>query len=106
MNSPAHCGVAAVMIFLTACSWRGLSGTAGEVQLKTAEQLNNCENVGATHVSVVDSLGQTGWNPDRVAVELRKLAKNGAVQLGGNTIIEMTGVIDGTQSFAVFNCAH
>jgi hypothetical protein len=102
-NQLKGCCTAAVVFLLTACSG-GLPGSAGEVQLRTAEQLKGCENVGATHVSVVDRLGQPDWSSDRVVSELRKLAKNGAVQLGGNTIVEMTEVIDGTQSFTVFSC--
>lgn len=107
MNNHARlCGAAAVMFFLAACSGRGLPGSVDDVRLLPAEQLQNCENVGATHVSVVDRLGQPGWTPERVASELRKLAGNGAIQLGGNAIVEMTGVTDGTQSFAVFSCKY
>jgi len=103
-NQLKGCGTAA-MFFLTACSG-GLPGSAGEVRLRTAEQLQGCENVGATHVSVVDKLGQPDWNSDRVADELQKLAINGAMQLGGNAIVEMTEVFEGTQSFTVFSCSH
>ena len=99
-NQLKGCG-AAVMLFLTACSGGLPAGSGSEVRLRTAEQLQGCENVGATHVSVVDKLGQPDWNPVRVAEELQKLAINGAIQLGGNAIVEMTEVFEGTQSFAV-----
>ena len=95
--------MAATLCFITACS-TGLSGSAQDVRLRTTGQLDGCENAGATHVSVADRLGQQGWSRERVASELLKLAESGAVQLGGNTLVEMTDVIDGTQSFAVFNC--
>ena len=97
----------AVTVFsLVACSGGWPALTAKEVRLVGAEQLHGCENRGSTHVSVVDKLGKPGWNVDRVASELLQLAKNGATQLGGNSILEMTEVNDGVQSFAVFLCTH
>lgn len=95
--------MAAAFCFITACS-SGLSGSAQDVRLRTSGQLKGCENAGATHVSVADRLGQQDWDRERIAGELLKLAESGAVQLGGNTLVEMTEVIDGMQSFAVFNC--
>ena len=95
--------MAAAFCLITACS-TGLSGSAQDVRLRNSGQLEGCENAGATHVSVADRLGQQDWSRERIASELLKLAESGAVQLGGNTLVEMTGVIDGTQSFAVFKC--
>lgn len=99
-------GIAAVMLLLAACGGIVLQGGASEVQVRTEEQIKDCENVGATHVSVADRPGQPGRNPDQISIELLKLAKSGAAQLGGNVIVEMTEVTDGAQSFTVFNCAH
>jgi hypothetical protein len=99
-------GFAIAVIFITGCAGTAGTGTADEVQVFMEEQVTDCLNVGATHVSVNGRVGQPDQSQEQVAMELRKLGKNGAVQLGGNVIVEMTRVVDGAQSFAVFRCSH
>jgi len=100
------CVTAVVMFILTACVGRGLQHSSNEVRLLIAEPSGDCENVGATHVSVGGRRAHPDWSPDRIASELQNLARNGAIQLGGNAILPMTGIIDGTQSFTVFRCGY
>lgn len=97
-------GVAIAMTCIAGCAGIAGRGTADEVQVLEEAQIKDCLNVGATHVSVVGKVGPPDRSQEQVAMELRTLGKNGAVQLGGNVIVEMTRVIDGSQSFAVFRC--
>ncbi len=91
-------------LVLAGCAGSGARGGADSVRVVTAEQLQGCTNVGSAHVAVVDKLPQLQLADGAVARELIVLASNSAVQLGGNAIIEMTDIVDGRQSFAVFDC--
>lgn len=96
--------VGLVALTLMACAGSGVKGGADAVRVATAEQIQGCTNVGSAHVGVVDQLAQLQQVDGAVARELIELASHSAVQLGGNTIIEMTNIVDGSQSFAVFTC--
>ncbi len=69
-----------------------------------AEELAGCRNVGSVHVSVIDKLEQLQQAENGVSTELLALAKQSARQLGGNAIVEMTDITDGSQSFEAFHC--
>jgi len=91
-------------VILAGCAVTGGRGPEDSVRVVTAEQLRGCTNVGSAHVTVVDNLAELQKVEGAVAGKLIALAKNSALQLGGNAIVEMTNIVDGSQSFAVFNC--
>ncbi len=41
---------------------------------------------------------------EKVSCELADLARNGAALIGGNTIVPISGIIDGRRTFAVYQC--
>ena len=96
--------VGLLAIVLIGCAGAGRQQPADRVRVVTAEQLHGCTNVGFTHVSVVDKLQQLQQVGGALAEKLVSLAGNSAAQLGGNAIVEMTNIVDGSQSFAVFKC--
>ena len=89
---------------LSACSWIRPAAPEAEVRLVTDREIAGCDKVGITHVSVVDNLDRLSQVDGGVAAELSALARNSAVQLGGNRIVALSDIKDGAQSFAVFNC--
>jgi hypothetical protein len=100
------CGTVAgsAVLLLAGCAVFGARQSPESVRVVTAEQIQGCTNVGSAHVSLVDNLSQLQQVDGAVARELIALASNSARQLGGNAIIEMTNIVDGSQSFAVFKC--
>ena len=99
----AVAAVSAVLV-LVGCIGSGVRGGGDAVRVVSAEQLQGCTNVGSAHVSVIDKLPQLQQVDGAVARELAALASNSALQLGGNALVEMTNIVDGSQSFAVFKC--
>lgn len=98
-------GLAGVLaVGLVGCAGLGRQRPTDTVRVVTAEQLQGCTNVGFAHVSVVDKLQQLQRVEGALAEKLVSLAGNSATQLGGNAIVEMTNIVDGSQSFAVFKC--
>ena len=93
---PAACG----------CSWVKPTESGARVRLATAGEVEACANVGTTHVSVMDKLGLVTRNQAKVAGELATLARNSAVELDGDTVVAITQVVDGAQTFAVYQCGR
>jgi len=76
------------------------------VRVATAGEVEECADAGTTHVSVMDKLGVVERNQAKVGGELATLARNSAVQLGGDTVVAITEIIDGSQTFAVYQCGR
>jgi hypothetical protein len=53
---------------------------------------------------VLDKVAGVRRGYTTVAEELATLARNSAAQLGGDTVVPTSEIVDGTQTFAVYNC--
>lgn len=93
-----------VLLAVSGCSWLWPSVKESDVRLITVDRLSGCSRLGTTHVSLMDRLEPLLQNEAQVAEELVALARNSAVQFGGNAIMALTGIRDGTQSFAIYSC--
>lgn len=89
---------------LANCTWVKPIENASEVALVNPVHIVQCETLGTTRVSVKDRLGVLKRNNEKVAEELNTLAKNSAVEMGGNTIVELSDVTDGAQEFGIYQC--
>lgn len=99
--------VSAILVCLYAfagCTWVKPIGQAAEVALVQPTHVVQCQSLGTTRVSVKDRLGILKRSERKVSEELSTLAKNSAVSMGGDTIVEKTEVIDGAQDFAIYQC--
>lgn len=93
-----------LVLILSGCSWLWPSVKESDVRLITADGLTGCTRLGTTHVSLMDKLEPLLQNEAQLAEELVALARNSAVQFGGNAIMALTGIREGTQSFAIYSC--
>ena len=89
---------------LIACSPVKLTKEGEGVTVKTKEQVSDCKRVGRVTTSLLDKVAGVKRSKKKVQKELEMLAKNGAVEYGGNTIVPATEVADGKQSFEVYHC--
>ena len=88
------------------CSWVKPSDSGARVRVANASEVEACTDAGTTHVSVMDKLGVVERNQAKVGEELATLARNSAAQLGGDTVVAITDIVDGTQTFAVYQCGR
>jgi len=100
--------LAVVCLFTAAggCSWVKPTDSGARVRVATADEVEDCDDAGTTHVSVMDKLGVVERKQAKVAKELETLARNSAAQLGGDSVVATTEIVDGTQTFAVYQCGH
>lgn len=95
---------ALLVVSPAACVGPGGHNGARAVRVVDPDQALGCTDRGSVHVSVVDKLPELERREGAVARELRELARSSALQLGGNTLVPLTDILDGSQSFAVFQC--
>lgn len=94
----------AIISLSTACTWVKVNEDGSKVAVTHMNHVANCEKVRNVTVKVKASLGPVDRNAEKVATELATLARNEAVNFGGDTIVPTSAVENGSQSFAVYKC--
>jgi hypothetical protein len=93
-----------VLLALSACTWVKISPEMRKVRVVSAEEITDCERLGVTTVATVASFGLFDRYSKTVKEELCALARGSAVELGGNTIVPLTEVVDGRRTYAIYRC--
>lgn len=105
MNVARRVGLmAALALVLSACTWVEPTAQGEKVRVLTAEEVTKCKKVGQTTVSLLAKLAGIERNAQKVQDELNILARNSAVELDGDTVVPISAVEDGKQTFAVYRC--
>jgi hypothetical protein len=87
---------------LSSCTYVRLTPEGENVAVLTQGEVADCVRTGTTTVEVLDKV-VINRNSDRVAQELRTLARNRAADRG-DAIVPSSAGEDGEQSFVVFRC--
>lgn len=93
-------------LVLGGCSWVDLDPKAEDVLLLKPFQTKQCEQIRRTTSQVLDKLWFVNRNQDKMADELATLARNTAVELGGNAVVPDSEISEGKQTFIILNCPH
>lgn len=89
----------------SACSTlERLQAEGQSVKLSEQADVTDCKLLGTVTEKTRDRWTQAR-NDIKIATELRDLARQEAANLGGNTLVEKTEIIMGSQTFTVYNCA-
>lgn len=97
--------LAAIVSLTSACSWVKVSEKGSSVAVANAANVRSCEKVRTVSVKVKDNfVGSMKRSPEKVATELTNMARNEASQFDGDTIVPVSLVQDGRQSFDVYKC--
>jgi hypothetical protein len=96
----------ALMALLGACAWVKPTPSGAEVRLASAAEVADCREAGSTRVSVLDKVAGVRRGYGAVSEELATLARNSAAQLGGDTVVPSSEIVDGTQTFEVYECGR
>jgi hypothetical protein len=97
-----------VLVSLLGCSSQLIKAKEGADLIKLVEQSDTtgCEGKGSVTVSVLTKLGFFTRSVESVEENLIQLARNSAVDVGGNTIVKGELLEFGKRSFLVFQCKH
>lgn len=92
----------------------GLSGCASSlikvregsdrVSLADANQVEGCQSKGKINVSVLAEVGFISRSNEDVEANLLQLARNAAVDAGGDTVVKEDSPQFGKRTFAIYKC--
>lgn len=94
----------ALLVGLSACSFVKVNSSGEQVRLATAYDLAGCQRLGSTVVSVKDSVLGIDRSAAKIDAELIALARNSAVDIGGDTVVKEENMSGGKQRFGVYKC--
>jgi len=92
-------------ILLSGCATVKLTPAGEKVRVLDPNEVTSCKNLGRTRASVTAKV--IFERPeDSVSEELQTLARNSAVGMGGDTVVPLTVIEDGAQTFVVYKCVN
>jgi len=98
------CVLVAAML-LSACSTLKLTDGGEKVRMLDPSEVSSCKNLGRTNTSVTAKV-VFDRPEDSIAEELEIVARNSAANMGGDTIVPLTVIENGQQTFVVYKCVN
>jgi hypothetical protein len=90
---------------LSACSTLKLNEGGEKVRMLAPNEVTSCKNLGRTNASVTSKI-IFDRPTATIADELATVARNSAARMGGDTIVPLTVIEDGQQTFVVYKCIN
>ncbi|HUV21019.1 MAG: DUF4156 domain-containing protein [Gammaproteobacteria bacterium] len=92
-------------ILLSGCSTLKLTEGGEKIRILDPNEVSSCKNLGRTNTAVTAKV--IFERPaDAVAKELTTVARNSAARMGGDTIVPLTVIENGQQTFVVYKCIN
>lgn len=98
--------IIAATILVSACSGISLTEEGKKVRVLEPGEVDSCRELGKTSISVTATVAGIERPDSTIAEELRTIASNGAARMGGDTIVPLTVVEAGQQTFVVYKCVN
>lgn len=97
--------IIASAFLLSACATVKLTEGGEKVRVLEPSEVSSCKNMGRTTTTVTSKV-VFDRPEDAVSEELQTVARNGAARMGGDTIVPLTIIEDGSQTFVVYKCVN
>ena len=92
-------------VLLSGCATLKLTEGGEKVRMLAPAEVSSCKQLGRTNASVTAKL--VFDRPEgAVAEELETVARNSAANMNGDTIVPLTVIEDGKQTFIVYKCIN
>jgi len=95
----------AATVLLSACSGIKLTTGGEKVRILDPNEVSSCRKLGKTSNAVTARV-VVERPEEAIAKELRVLARNSAAGMGGDTIVPLTVIENGQQTFEVYKCVN
>ena len=86
------------------CTWVDVTTEGQDVRILRSIDVGDCEQVGKANAKTADRVGIFARTDRKIREELDALARNQAVDMGGNAIVPIGSPADGRQAFDVYRC--
>lgn len=98
--------IVAIVFSLSACANTKLTHGGEKARVLSSAEAANCQKRGATTVRTKATMLTVRRQPTVIAEELQILARNSAINMGGDTITPISKIDNGEQTFAVYRCVQ
>ncbi len=88
------------------CAWVNLSPKGESVRVVSPTAVLKCKELGKTGANVPDRIAGIYRNYETMETELAILGRNSAAQMGGDTIVPVSEIVNGEQTFGVYRCIN
>lgn len=95
-----------LVLSFSACTWVKLTPEGEKVRVLSADEAKNCKKLGLTRAMLKDKIAGVSRNEQKVKTELETLARNSAVDMGGDTVVPVSEIEEGKQVFDVYRCVQ
>lgn len=92
------------ILLLSGCTWIHISPSGEKVRAVSSAEIAGCEKIGVTTVSLLAKIVGIKRSQRKVARELETLGRNSGAEMGGDTIVPVSDIINGEQTFEVYRC--
>lgn len=98
--------IAPLIIGLTGCASSMIEVRKGSDQVSLADEskVGSCDSKGFTTVSVLAEIGFINRSDEAVEANLLQLARNSAIDAGGDTVVKSNSPEYGKRTFAIYKC--
>ena len=93
-------------LLISACTWVELSDDGKKVRIVSMDDVTTCKKLGKVIVSLKHQIAGFDRNEDKVKRELENLARNTAIDMKGDSIVAVSKIKNGKQTFAVYECVN
>ncbi len=95
--------IALTVLFVSGCAAVKLTDGGEKVRVLAPDEISSCKKLGQTNNSVLDRV--VVKRPiETIETELETMARNSADNMGGDTVVPLTVIEDGKQSFTIYKC--
>ena len=91
-------------VLASGCALVDLTPAGAGVRLASAEAVVTCTNLGRITADVIAKVGFLPRHPDAVQDNINVTARNAAADMGADTIVPASKIVDGKQTFDVYRC--
>lgn len=91
---------------VSGCTFVALKPQAQKVRLLAAQEVRNCRHLGKVTASTAATVAFIPRSRDSVTEEVQNLARNHAASMNGDSIVAVSPLNEGEQSFEVYRCIN
>jgi hypothetical protein len=106
LNKPLKLSILLITVLLGACSWVKLTPEGEKVRVLSQNEVSSCKKLGKTTSTLKDKIAGMSRKQAKVQKEMQALARNSAADMGGDTVVAVTEIKDGRQTFEVYKCVN
>ena len=98
--------ITSFVLLLNSCATVPLTEGGKKVRVLAPDEVSSCKELGKTNTSVTATALGMPRPPETIAMELASIGRNSASNMGGDTIVPLTVIAEGRQTFVIYKCIN